>query len=97
MQTKGKKGRELTPMHFLYSSSQGLQSAPARDRPAGVVVSPVEGREAALGVPVVAVAVVGEARVMARVVVRRVGRCMMIVVGEVFFCYMVRYEEVLRK
>jgi hypothetical protein len=70
-------------MHFLYLSSQGLQSAPGRDRPVAVVISPVEGREAALVVPVVAVAVVGEARAMARPVVRRVGSFMVITVGEV--------------
>jgi hypothetical protein len=82
-QTKWKKRRKLTPMHFLYLSSQGLQSAPGMDRPVAVVISPVEGREAALVVPVVAVAVVGEARAMARPVVRRVGSFMVIVVGEV--------------
>jgi hypothetical protein len=85
MQTKGRKGRELTPMHFLYWSSQGLQSAPARDSTAAVVVSPVEGRGTTLVVPAVTVAVVGEARAMARPVVRRVGSFMVIMVeGGVF-------------
>jgi hypothetical protein len=60
-----------------------LQSAPVRDSTAAVVVSPVEGREATLVVPVVSVAVVGEARAMARPVVRRVRIFMVIAVGEV--------------
>jgi hypothetical protein len=81
-------------MHFLYLSSQGLQSAPARDRPAAVVVSPVEGRGATLVVPAVSVAVVGEARAMARLVVRRVGSFMVILVEEGWFLV---FEEVLRK
>jgi hypothetical protein len=89
MQTKGKKGRELTPMHFLYWSSQGLQSAAAREHTAAVVVLPVEGRGATLVVPVVTVAVVGEARAMARPVVRRVGGFMAILVEEVVYRYIV--------
>jgi hypothetical protein len=68
-------------MHFLYWLSQGLQSAAARNRTAVVVVSPVEGREATLVVPVVPVAVVGEARAMARPVARRV-ECFMVIVVE---------------
>jgi hypothetical protein len=67
-------------MHFLYWLSQGLQSAAARNRTA-VVVSPVEEREATLVVPVVTVAVVGEARAMARPVARRV-ECFMVIVVE---------------
>jgi hypothetical protein len=94
MQTKGKKGRELTPMHFLYLSSQDLQSAAVRDMPAVVVVSPVECREAALVVPAVSVAVVGEAREMARPVLRRVGSFMVILVEEGWFLV---FEKVLRK
>jgi hypothetical protein len=81
---------ELTPMHFLYWSSQGLQSAAARNRTAAIVVSPVEGREAKLVVPVVTVAVVGEAMAMARLVVRRIGSFMVILVEEVAFWYVVR-------
>jgi hypothetical protein len=68
-------------MHFLYWLSQGLQSAAARNRTAVVVVSPVEEREATLVVPVVTVAVVGEARAMARPVARRV-ECFMVIVVE---------------
>jgi hypothetical protein len=57
-------------------------------------VSPVEGREATLVVPVVPVAVVGEARAIARPVARRVESFMVIVVEWVVFSIRRGVEEV---